>query len=49
MCRECTFGADLSFSKDSLVAMHNADLCDTLGNLVHRAFSLMEKYRLALT
>ena len=24
--------------------MHNADLCDTLGNLVHRATNLAKKY-----
>merc|ERR1712154_524112 len=24
--------------------MHNADLCDTLGNLVHRATNLCKKY-----
>lgn len=34
----------LSKTEDSLVDMHNADLCDTLGNLVHRATNLCQKY-----
>jgi methionyl-tRNA synthetase len=44
LCKEAPYGGELSFSEDSLIDMHNADLCDTLGNLVHRATNLCEKY-----
>jgi methionine--tRNA ligase beta chain len=44
MCKEAPYGGELSFSEDSLRDMHNADLCDTLGNLVHRATNLCKKY-----
>ncbi|CAM9509427.1 unnamed protein product, partial [Phaeothamnion confervicola] len=44
MMREAAFGSDLAFSECSLMAMHNAELCDTLGNLVHRTVSLCDKY-----
>lgn len=44
MCKEAPFGGELSFSEESLLTMHNADLCDTLGNLVHRATNLCMKY-----
>lgn len=44
LCKEAPYGGDLSFSEDSLRDMHNADLCDTLGNLVHRATNLCSKY-----
>jgi len=44
LAREATYGGELSFSERSLRDMHNADLCDTLGNLVHRATKLCEKY-----
>jgi len=40
MCRESAFGDDIKFSVDSLKLMHNADLCDNLGNLVNRAVNL---------
>ncbi|CAK0847013.1 unnamed protein product [Prorocentrum cordatum] len=40
LCREAEYGDDLKFSEDSLKLMHNADLCDKLGNLVHRAVTL---------
>eukprot|EP00438_Fugacium_kawagutii_P011506 Skav228305 [mRNA] locus=scaffold4453:21561:30015:+ [translate_table: standard] len=50
-CVQATFGDDVRFSEahgclrycpgnDSLRLMHNADLCDNLGNLVNRAVSL---------
>ena len=39
-----TFGADLNFSEASLVLMHNAELADTLGNLVHRGINLCLKF-----
>lgn len=44
LAKECPFGGELSFSEESLSTMHNADLCDTLGNLVHRATNLCHKY-----
>lgn len=44
LCKEAPYGGELSFSEESLVTMHNADLCDTLGNLVHRATNLCAKY-----
>ena len=40
LCREATYGDDVRFSEDSLRLMHNAELCDNLGNLVNRAVSL---------
>jgi methionyl-tRNA synthetase len=44
VCKEAPYGGELSFSEDSLRAMHNSDLCDILGNLVHRATNLCHKY-----
>jgi len=44
LCKEAPYGGELSFNEQSLRIMHNADLCDTLGNLVHRATKLCEKY-----
>jgi len=41
LCREASYGDDLKFSEDSLKLMHNADLCDNLGNLVNRAVALV--------
>lgn len=39
-----TYGADLNFSDDGLIAMHNSELADVLGNLVHRVLNLAQKY-----
>jgi len=44
LCKESPYGGELSFSEESLRTMHNADLCDTLGNLVHRATNLCDKF-----
>ena len=44
LCKEAPYGGELSFSEDSMRDMHNADLCGTLGNLVHRATTLCTKY-----
>ena len=44
LCKEAPYGGELSFSEESMKDMHNADLCDTLGNLVHRATNLCGKY-----
>lgn len=39
-----TYGMDLSFSEHSLVMMHNSELADILGNLVHRGLNLCLKF-----
>lgn len=44
LCASTTYGSDLNFSEDSLVTMHNSELADALGNLVHRVLNLMQKY-----
>jgi methionyl-tRNA synthetase len=44
LCKEAPYGGELSFSEESLMTMHNADLSDTLGNLIHRATNLCNKY-----
>jgi len=44
MCAAVTYGADLSFSESGLVTMHNSELADILGNLVHRVLNLCQKY-----
>jgi len=44
LCKESPYGGDLSFSEESMRDMHNADLCDTLGNLLHRITNLTHKY-----
>ena len=43
LCKEAPYGGDLAFNEESLMIMHNADLCDTLGNLIHRATNLCKK------
>ena len=40
LTRGGVYGSDVPYSEDSLMAMHNADLADTLGNLLHRAANL---------
>lgn len=44
LSKEASFGGELSFNEDNLRDMHNSDLCDTLGNLVHRATNLCGKF-----
>jgi methionyl-tRNA synthetase len=44
LCKEAPYGGELSFSEDNMRDMHNADLCDTLGNMVHRVTKLCGKY-----
>ena len=39
-----TYGVDLSFSEANMVQMHNSELADVLGNLLHRALNLSHKY-----
>ncbi len=43
-CGSITFGADINFSKEGMIAMHNSELADILGNLVHRVLTLAQKY-----
>ncbi len=42
--REVPFGNDGNFSEDLLVARTNADLVNTLGNLVNRTIAMSKKY-----
>jgi len=44
LCREAPYGGDLSFSEGSMGLCHDLDLCDTVGNLVHRATNLCGAY-----
>jgi methionyl-tRNA synthetase len=44
MLSSVTFGSDLNFSEEALVTMHNSELADILGNLVHRVLTLCVKY-----
>jgi methionyl-tRNA synthetase len=37
-------GADLNFSEEGLITMHNNELADVLGNLVNRVLSLCQNY-----
>lgn len=39
-----SYGSDLNFSIQSMIVMHNSELADILGNLVHRGLSLCLKY-----
>ena len=42
--KEARFGSDLRFDEDSLIDVHNADLADSLGNLLQRCIALCAKY-----
>lgn len=44
LCASVTYGADINFSENSLVTMHNSELADIIGNLVNRALNLCLKY-----
>jgi len=44
MCKEAPYGGELSYNIENMREMHNADLCDTLGNLVNRATNLCKKF-----
>ena len=38
------FGQDIPFSEEALAQMHNSELADALGNLMHRATNITQKY-----
>lgn len=38
------YGNDINFTEPAMVTMHNSELADVLGNLVHRAMTLIGKY-----
>eukprot|EP01043_Picozoa_sp_COSAG02_P034105 COSAG02_NODE_2366_length_9052_cov_1.784541_4_plen_1632_part_00 len=44
LIRSCPYGNDLPYSEAALQDLHNADLADTLGNLVNRGLNLCKKY-----
>ena len=46
-CRNFVFGEDGDFSEKALVARHNDELANKLGNLVSRVASLIEKFGVA--
>jgi methionyl-tRNA synthetase len=43
LMRGGVYGSDVPYAEESLMLMHNADLADTLGNLIHRAASLSQR------
>lgn len=45
LLREITLGQDGSFSRDALITRINADLANDLGNLLHRALSMIKKFQ----
>jgi methionyl-tRNA synthetase len=42
--RSARYGQDLPFSEDDMINILNAELADTLGNLVHRSVNICKKY-----
>lgn len=44
-----TFGNDLPFSETNLVMVHNADLADSLGNLINRVTNVTSRYFKSIT
>ena len=43
--REFSFGYDGNFSHESMTGRYNADLANTLGNMVSRVLAMVERYR----
>ncbi|KAF8821854.1 methionyl-tRna synthetase [Cardiosporidium cionae] len=44
LLREARFGGEVRFDEDGMIDLSNSDLADALGNLVHRAISLCQKF-----
>ncbi|KAK2197499.1 bifunctional Methioninyl-tRNA synthetase core domain/Methionyl-tRNA synthetase [Babesia duncani] len=44
LMRDSIFGSDVKFDPLALRDLHNADLADTIGNLVHRITTLCQKF-----
>ena len=44
LLREVPFGSDGQFSEELLISRYNADLANTVGNLVNRTLSMLTKY-----
>ncbi|GIX64052.1 methionyl-tRNA synthetase [Babesia caballi] len=44
MIRDSVFGSDVKFDLSAMADLHNADLTDTIGNLVHRITTLCVKF-----
>lgn len=44
LVRSARYGQDWPFSENDLIHIHNAELADTLGNLVHRTVNICKKY-----
>lgn len=45
LMREAVTGQDMEFSEDRLVARHNSDLANGLGNLLNRTLGMAKRYR----
>ncbi len=44
LVRVAAYGEDVPFSVEGVTGEHNSILCDYLGNLLHRATNLAQKY-----
>ncbi|MDQ3622238.1 MAG: class I tRNA ligase family protein, partial [Verrucomicrobiota bacterium] len=45
LMRDCVCGQDMDFTEQRLVQRYNADLANTLGNLLNRTLTMAHKYR----
>ena len=44
LCSVSYYGVDMNFFEPAMVLMHNSELKDVLGNLIHRGLNLAHKY-----